>query len=137
WASLVAAAVMAATAAAATGHPHVTAAAQEMAAQPDAGPALQIRELTRRLVPVSDTEADNTTLLLGQIPDGLPLDLPLPTGSRVLGSAVRSKDTHTTSVSVLLDTVGAVPELTAYYVDELAARGWYRPPPELSVGIPG
>jgi hypothetical protein len=102
-----------------------TARAQEPAdAATDTEEALQVEELARRLLPTSaPPPTASVRLLPGTLPDGMPLAIPMPPGSRLLGSALHTVGGQTSSVTVLLDAIGSAPDLKAWYIAELAAIG--------------
>ena len=67
----------------------------------------------------------NPTLFVGQLPDALPVDLPLPADSRLLGSLQRGEG----HVDVVLDTPLSEQEVTAFYRERLSAAGWQEEEP--------
>jgi hypothetical protein len=64
-------------------------------------------------------------LLLGALPPDFPGDIPLPTGSRVVGSLVADKPI------VVLNTDQNDEAVIAFYEEQLAALGWIMPEPSL------
>ena len=107
-------------------------------AQPAEDPAL-LRELAERLLgagtpsppPPSPTGGTlRAQLFPGALPPALPLDLPLPPGSRLVGSAVAPSlaggpdVTRAETIEVVLDAPGAPNEIVAFYEGALAERGW-------------
>lgn len=64
-------------------------------------------------------------LLLGALPPDFPGDIPLPTGSRVIGSLVADKPI------VVLNTDQDDEAVIAFYEKQLAALGWIMPEPSL------
>src|SRR3954451_5963598 len=110
----------------------------------DAGDVAQLRELAERLATAFPLDpawttlpasAETVQLLPGELPTGLPLALPLPTGSRLLGSAVRGADGRLGSIAVVLDLPGTLDRLRAYYERELPPLGWS--PAPSGVPLPG
>lgn len=95
-------------------------------AQPEDAAAL--RELAVRLLRVrfpGDPEAsDETQLLVGELPAGLPLELPLPPGSRVVGSLVRGNQR---GISIVLDASEPAEQVLEFYRARLSAAGWRSP----------
>ena len=63
-----------------------------------------------------------TQILLGQIPS-LPVEFPLPEGSSVLGTLIRSPD----SAEVILDMPLSAEQVIAFYKERLGADGWVEP----------
>lgn len=64
-------------------------------------------------------------LLLGALPPDFPGDIPLPTGSRVIGSLVADKPI------VILNTDQDDEAVIAFYEEQLAALGWIMPEPSV------
>jgi hypothetical protein len=64
-------------------------------------------------------------LLLGALPPDFPADIPLPAGSRVIGSLVADKPI------VILNTDQDDEAVIAFYEEQLAALGWIMPEPSL------
>lgn len=86
-------------------------------------------ELALRLTTYpNDTRTQNAQLLPGQLPDQLPIDIPIPEGSQVLGSLIRNpKD-----IEIILDTYLSSAEVLSFYRQRMEAIGWqttdiYRP----------
>ena len=107
-------------------------------AQPADDPAL-LRELAERLLgagtpsPPPPSPAGGTLrarLFPGALPPTLPLDLPLPPGSRLVGSAVAPSlaggpdFAHAETIEVVLDAPGTPDEIVAFYEGALTERGW-------------
>src|SRR5262245_4532753 len=87
-----------------------------------------IQELAERLLvplPFGDDPAPGVELLPGCVPDGLPLDLPLPAGARVVGSKTHRVAGALASAEVVLDARGASEDVLAFYARELPGRGWH------------
>src|SRR3954451_10574107 len=110
----------------------------------DAGDVAQLRELAERLATAFPLDpawttlpasAETVQLLPGELPTGLPLALPLPTGSRLLGSAVRGADGRLGSIAVVLDLPDTLDRLRDYYERELPPLGWS--PAPSGVSLPG
>jgi hypothetical protein len=91
------------------------------------------RELAMRLLAPQYTgapSAEEVQLLIGELPDNLPLELPLPDGARVLGSLVRG-DTE-----IVLDATQSPEEVIDFYREQLTAAGWEEPEePDFSGGF--
>jgi hypothetical protein len=106
------------------------------------GNEVLLQELVLRLLAhPADPRTQNPRLLIGQLPDTLPFDLPLPTGSRVLGSLQRSAE----HAEVIVDVPLAQEETLAFYRAQMQASGWLEEefPPGVraggfvSTGFPG
>lgn len=99
-------------------------------------------ELTERLLtqnyPVAGTntgEAPKIQLLAGQLPPDLPLQIPVPAGARLVGSAVRTGGGSlypTGDVSIVLDVPGSNAEIQRTYEQAFASQGWTVPASMLS-----
>jgi hypothetical protein len=78
-------------------------------------------------------------LLPGHLPRGLPVDLPLPAGSRLVGSIIHSVGEKAAHVEIVLDVPGPEPAVRTFYETELSARGWQAtvqgPPPGAQHGF--
>lgn len=78
-------------------------------------------ELALRLATYAgDPSAHTTQLLPGQLPSGLPVNIPLPEGSRVLGSLIRTSE----SISMYLDVHLTPVQGLAFYRQHLHDAGW-------------
>jgi hypothetical protein len=78
-------------------------------------------ELALRLVRYpNDPRTQNAQILTGRIPDQLPVDIPLPEGSRVLGSLIRNPE----SIDMLLDTHLSPEQVLTFYRQRMQAAGW-------------
>lgn len=96
-----------------------------MAEQPSSGnQEVTQDELVRRLLtqPMLPGEQE-VQLLPGRLPDMLPLELPLPEGSRVVGSVARSPEV----ADIVLDVPLAPEQVVAFYQERLAALGRQQP----------
>lgn len=72
-----------------------------------------------------DRSASGVQILEGRLPPQLPVELPLPDQTQVLGSVVEPKE----DFQILLD-VGQSPEqVIAFYRERLLAAGWRKPEP--------
>ncbi len=71
------------------------------------------------------SEEGRTRILIGLLPDDLPFDLPIPEGSQIIGSIVRSDPAGT---EIILDSPLKSEEAIAFYQDELTGEGWSEPP---------
>ncbi len=107
------------------------------AQQPD-DPAL-LRELAERLLsppfPGPGGESTRSRLLPGALPTDLPFELPLPPGSRLVGSSVRPSFARGPgisdggqSITVIMDVSLPVTEVLSFYERALSERGWSAPP---------
>lgn len=79
------------------------------------------RDLVLRLIgsPLSGIQQE---LLIGQLPDDLPVDLPLPDGAKVVASVVMGGQYY----RVLLDTPQSPDQVKLFYQEQLDAAGWQR-----------
>ena len=91
-----------------------------MATSPDEPAAL---ELARRLLshPVVDITVE---LTVGAVPAAFTDLPPLPTGARLLGSVLNSRQGRALHLEAVLDAGGEPAEVAAAYAKELAERGW-------------
>lgn len=76
----------------------------------------------------------SATLLLGEVPADLPLDLPPPPGGQIIGSVVRTSNGRTAGVEVVVDAPGSENELLDFYQREISRQGW--DPPARGSGRP-
>jgi hypothetical protein len=67
--------------------------------------------------PVADV--GGTQLLPGELPPGLPFDLPVPAGSRIVGSLRQGPE-----MTVLLDVAREPRAVTAWYREQFSGQGW-------------
>ena len=74
----------------------------------------------RLLTYAGDPRTQNPRLLVGRLPDALPVELPLPTDSKLFGSLQRSAN----HVEVIFDTSLPEQEVIAFYRERLTAVGW-------------
>ena len=80
------------------------------------------RALTRRY---PGAEEGDTRIMIGLLPDDLPFDLPIPEGSRIIGSIVRGDPTGT---EIILDVPLNPEEVINFYHEALIEEGWVVPP---------
>jgi hypothetical protein len=116
--------------------------AQQAAGQSFSQDAMQLRgELAERLLsqslpappgPAPPGVGSTLQLLPGQLPSDLALDLPLPEGARLLGSAVRGIGPIPPSTEVVLDVPGSAAEVLTFYERAFQAQRWTASP----VGAP-
>lgn len=95
-------------------------------------PAGSDDELVTRLLssPFSPTGKEQRSVLVrGALPTDPKVDAPSPTGSRLIGSVVRTSGGTPTGVQVLFDEPGTPADITAFYERELGALGW-KPQPD-------
>jgi hypothetical protein len=64
------------------------------------------------------SEGESPQLLVGQLPPSITTDMPLPPGSRVVGSLVATRPT------VVLDTGQSAEDVVNFYHEQLTAAGW-------------
>ncbi|GAC1347636.1 MAG: hypothetical protein NVSMB27_13490 [Ktedonobacteraceae bacterium] len=83
--------------------------------------ATELLELALRLATYpDDSRTQNAQLLPGQLPDQLPVDIPVPEGSHVLGSLIRNSE----SINILLDTHFSPAQVLTFYRQHMQATGW-------------
>ena len=70
-----------------------------------------------------DPRTDKPQLFVGQLPDGLPVELPMLQGSRVIGSRARSAK----HLDIVLDVPLPPEQALAFYKEQLLAAGWNEP----------
>jgi hypothetical protein len=70
-----------------------------------------------------DPRAQNPQLVVGQLPDNLPFEVPIPEGSRVIGSLARSA----AHLTIVLDVPLPAEEALAFYKERLQVAGWAEP----------
>lgn len=105
-----------------------------MAEEP--GAVLAIRELAERLLESRFPTASGTAharLLVGAVPDGLPLELPLPPGSKVVGSVIQPAAARPggrptgEATDIVLDAPGDAGAIMSFYDEALTPLGWSGP----------
>jgi len=109
-----------------------------------AAPAQQdpsgISELAERLIsPVGsgpNGQPMSVRLVPGQIAAGLPPDLPVPSGARVVGSAVRLSGNIVLSGDVIIDAPQSASQALAVFDQSLPAHGWTAHPGVKGMGGP-
>lgn len=80
-----------------------------------------LQELVIRLSTFpGDQRVSNPHVLLGQLPKELPPDIPLPEGSRVLGTLIRGPEYATSVLDVDLPTE----QVLDFYRERMQAAGW-------------
>lgn len=100
-------------------------------------PAL-LRELAERLlsppVPLPTGEVPRVRLLPGALPAELPFELPLPPGSRLIGSTVGPSFAggpepvpSGLGITAVLDAPGTAADIFGFYRSALGGRGWFEP----------
>jgi hypothetical protein len=88
--------------------------------EPDTNMSL-LHELALRLATYpGDPRVDDPQLLVGQLPPGLSIEIPLPDGSRVLGSLLRSQE----NIDIVLDCALSPDGVMQFYNERLTANGW-------------
>lgn len=88
------------------------------------GEAADVQELAERLLSHPGPDgAHEVRLLPGRLPDNV--NLPLPSGARLIGSLVREPGYQTDrDIEVILDAPLSEDELLAFYEQALGGRGW-------------
>lgn len=90
--------------------------------------ALALRLLAPRF-PGAPTP-EQARLLVGRLPDGLPVDVPIPDGAAVVGSLARSPR----HISIVIDAPLAPDRALAFYRERMAAAGWVEQEPFVHPG---
>jgi hypothetical protein len=96
----------------------------EDATTPNNNPSPEVAALTAlatRLI--DDTGTDQPRLRVGSVSAQLPLEVPVPEGSTVLGSLERENG----DVTVVFDCDRTATDIVAFYRLQLTAAGWYEP----------
>ena len=80
-----------------------------------------LRELALRLSTFpGDPRVMNPQLFVGELPQSLPVEIPLPENSRVLGTLARNPQ----QFEIVLDSELKPEDVTAFYKERLSALGW-------------
>jgi hypothetical protein len=80
-----------------------------------------ILEFALRLVTYpNDSRTQNAKLIQGQLPDKLPEEIPIPEGSRILGSLIRNPE----EIEMFIDTKMSSEEAIRFYIQSMGALGW-------------
>lgn len=93
----------------------------------------QLHRLALRLLFSSEgwaTLREHSRLLIGEMPEDLPVKIPLPKQSRVLGTLFRGGN----NVDIVIDVDMSPKDILGFYEEELLNAGWSRPPSERSAG---
>ncbi|MGZ3638251.1 MAG: hypothetical protein ACXVCX_10510 [Ktedonobacterales bacterium] len=96
----------------------------DTATNQDANEDTTFRELAMKLIAARYTNPQSMELpklLVGQLPPTVPFDLPLPEGTRVLGSLLQGDASTATMVLV---TERSPDEVVEFYKERLKAAGW-------------
>lgn len=78
------------------------------------------RNIVLRLLNPISFGTERQELLVGQWPDSLPVDLPLPDGAEVVASVVTSGNSY----RILLDVPQSPAQVRVFYQEQLEAAGW-------------
>jgi hypothetical protein len=96
-------------------------------AQVIGGDEAALREFVGRALHYPSPEGtEGTTVLIGALPESLPLELPIPEGSRVIGSTIR--DQQMGGTEVILDVDLAPDAVLTFYLERLLQAGWEEAP---------
>ena len=96
---------------------------------PDPGEAA-LRRLAERLLDYDDpfgSQAQKPRLFVGSLPEGLPVEVPVPGGLVLLGCVSRGGEMRGPVVEAVLDSVLAPDRVLAAYGRALRTEGWYEP----------
>jgi hypothetical protein len=80
-----------------------------------------LRELLSRLVGSLGFTPEQPVAYVGQLPDNLPFELPLPDGAHIIGSVFYGKPGHT---QIILDTQQTPDEVIQFFRDTLTTSDW-------------
>lgn len=69
---------------------------------------------------IGETELQKVQLFPGKLPEQMPVQLPLPRGSKIFGSVLLGE----TKIGVMVDSPLAAEEVMAFYRHELASQNW-------------
>ncbi|HEU5367185.1 MAG TPA: hypothetical protein VFU69_01925 [Ktedonobacterales bacterium] len=94
-----------------------------MDTNPESREALLEALALRLTVSPFDPRTQNPQLFVGQMPDTLPFELPIPEGSRIIGGIARSPE----HIDILLDVPLPPEQALAFYKERLQAAGWSEP----------
>src|SRR5258708_37160957 len=75
------------------------------------------------LVYPGDPRASKPRLFLGKIPQNLPIEVPIPEQSRVVGTLARSES----QVEIVLESDLTPEEVFSFYLAQLTSLGWHEP----------
>ncbi len=64
-------------------------------------------------------------LLPGQLPDDLPLRLPLPADAHIVGAMTQAQSAQESVVTILIDAPHASEQCVQFYLERLEALGWH------------
>jgi hypothetical protein len=95
---------------------------------PVAAPREALHELIRRVLPLRSAAGRVLRLLPGGMPADLPVQIPAPAGSRLVGGAVYEGATEPGNARVFLDAPGSPTAVLAFLEQELGQQGWHRRP---------
>lgn len=80
-----------------------------------------LQELALRLsTSPGDPRISDPQLLVGQLPGNLLVEIPLPEGSRVLGSLIRSQE----HIDIVFDSDLSPEDVLSFYEERMSAAGW-------------
>lgn len=79
-----------------------------------------LRKFVERMLSFS---GGDTKVIVGKLPEKMPVELPIPAKSQILGSTVNNKG----DIQVVLDVSQPVEEVTDFYKNKLQISGWQRP----------
>ncbi|MGH2606810.1 MAG: hypothetical protein ACRDG5_09495 [Anaerolineales bacterium] len=88
------------------------------------GDEASLRELLARALHYAYPEGGDTFIYVGGLPPDLPVEMPFPEGTRVIGTVDRGRKMGT---ELFLDADMSPEEAIAFYQEELGALGWVSP----------
>lgn len=85
-------------------------------------PDTELNRLVKRYLTYPGTPYGELEILVGELPSGLPVDVPIPEDAEVIGSIVRSDKYK--SIQIMLDVPQQPDEIIEFYRDCLTEKGW-------------
>ncbi len=81
-----------------------------------------LQQLLQRLVGYSypGAPSQEAQIYVGKLPEKMPVDIPLPEGSQVVGTVVRGEE----SIQIVLDTNNPPDRVLEFFRQQLSAAGW-------------
>lgn len=79
-----------------------------------------LRKFVERML---SSDGNETKVIVGKLPEKMPIELPIPPASQILGSTLSEKG----DIQVILDVPQSVEQITDFYKNQLQKSGWKRP----------
>jgi len=87
----------------------------------EVGNESSIEELATRLMePLDPGVLQEVQLLVGQLPDNMPIDLPIPDDARIIGSMIQGRK----NINIVLDVNLTPEQVLDFYRESMAAGNW-------------